>query len=203
MKNREVFLGEAAVLECIGKGSPKPNITWTKNNKPIVLTKRHFLTAENQLLIITETSVNDSGSYECELTNRLGSVRNKSELKVVPVSRFFSDNYDQVTPASQFTSMDVVAMIIAAFMSAVVITSAVWVGIIHVTRRNRRTMRTPLSPIDMKSENSSHSSKDSGTGDSTKRSYQDLLLTSSKLFLCIISDSFGDDIFCINSREQT
>lgn len=71
----------------------------------------------------------------------------------------------------------IVGIVITTFVLSMVITSAFWVIVIYLTRKNRRTIHTPLSPIDSKSENSSHSSKDSGTGDSTKRSYQDLLLT--------------------------
>lgn len=172
MKNKEVQYGEAAVLECLAVGSPKPKITWTKNNKSLVLTKRHFLTVEEQLLIIMDTVLEDTGSYECELSNALGTKRGKSDLKILPSTHFFTPCYN-----SDINYQDVVGIIIVTLVLSVVITSAVWVIFIHMTRRNRRSLRTPLSPIDIKSENSSHSSKDSGTGDSTKRSYQDLLMT--------------------------
>lgn len=166
MKNKEVHYGEPAVLECLAVGSPKPKITWNKNGKPLTLSKRHFLAAENQLLVITDTILDDSGIYECEMSNGLGNERGRSQLKIVYVAEI---SYE-----------DVVGVVITTLVLSIVITSAVWVVFIHLTRSSRRLKRTPLSPVDCKSENSSHSSKDSGTGDSTKRSYQDLLLLSGK-----------------------
>lgn len=83
MKNKETRYGDAVVLECMAGGSPKPKITWTKDGKPIALTKRHFLAADDQLLFITETTRNDMGTYECELSNKLGSVKGRSKLTVM------------------------------------------------------------------------------------------------------------------------
>ncbi len=172
MKNKEVYYGEEAVLECLSVGSPKPKITWTKNNKSLVFSKRHHLSSDDQLLVITDVVLEDTGLYECELSNDLGAERGRSELKVLPAGRHFT---------AEISSNVVFGIVITTIVTSVVITSAVWVIFIHLTRRrNRRCIRTSMSPTDIKSENSSHSSKDSGTGDSTKRSYQDLLLTTSK-----------------------
>ena len=184
MKNKEVQIGESAILECLASGSPKPRVIWRKNSKPLVFNKRYFLAAEDQLLVITDTVMEDTGLYECELSNESGSLRGHSELQVLANIRGRSSAYVQ-----EIRYEDVVGIAITTAVVSIVITSAVWVVFIHLARKNRhRALRaTPMSPLDCKSEDSSHSSKDSGTGDSTKRSYQDLLLTRSKeLYLSLI-----------------
>ncbi|KAF4519554.1 hypothetical protein B566_EDAN004758 [Ephemera danica] len=65
-------------------GSPKPKLTWTKDGLPLIATPRHFLTAENQLLIIVNTALSDSGNYQCEITNVLGTERASSRLTILP-----------------------------------------------------------------------------------------------------------------------
>lgn len=95
----------------------------------------------------------------------------------------------------------VIGIVITTFVLSIVITSAFWVIVIYMTRRNRRTIRSPMSPIDSKSENSSHSSKDSGTGDSTKRSYQDLLLTTGILIYLLKWHFFSVLILRFLSRK--
>lgn len=71
-------------------------------------------------------------------------------------------------------------------------TSFVWVIIIYQTRKRLSTsvpaqeivVQTKTFHLDTKSEHSS-SSKDSGTGDSTKRSHEDLLLGTAGEFLVL------------------
>ncbi|XP_054290558.1 leucine-rich repeats and immunoglobulin-like domains protein 3 [Macrosteles quadrilineatus] len=166
MEDKEVRAGEAVVLECMAGGSPKPCLRWTKDGRPLHLTDRHFFTAEDQLLIIMDTQLTDEGVYSCELTNTLGSERGQVTLTVLPV-------YD-----SSASEEDMTGVIIITVVCCAVGTSIVWVIIIYQTRK-RLNSPPPLPPVhlDNKSEHSS-SSKDSGTGDSTKRSHEDLLLES-------------------------
>ena len=54
--------GETAVIECQASGSPKPRLVWKKNGQVLDGTrKRHFFTADNQLLIIVKVTEEDSG----------------------------------------------------------------------------------------------------------------------------------------------
>jgi hypothetical protein len=76
-------LGETSVLECMAAGSPRPKLHWLKDNQPLVETPRHFFTANNQLLIIVETTWQDAGTYTCEMSNTLGITRGVTRLKVV------------------------------------------------------------------------------------------------------------------------
>ncbi len=53
--------GKTTVLECMASGSPKPKLEWLKDGEPLILTERHFFTAEYQLLIIVQTEPSDAG----------------------------------------------------------------------------------------------------------------------------------------------
>nr|CAD7395861.1 unnamed protein product [Timema cristinae] len=136
MENKEVTAGEPIVLECMTSGSPKPKLTWTKDGGPLFTTERHFFTAEDQLLIIVATDPSDAGTYECEMTNKLGTQKGFSRLYVIPETDFKDS--------------------------------------------------APHLYMDTNSEHSS--SKDSGTGDSAKRSSDDLLLEN-RLALALNGDS--------------
>nr|CAD7595754.1 unnamed protein product [Timema genevievae] len=183
MENKEVTAGEPIVLECMTSGSPKPKLTWTKDGGPLFTTERHFFTAEDQLLIIVATDPSDAGTYECEMSNKLGTRKGFSRLYVIPAS------------SSAINESDITGIIIITIVCCAVLTSFVWVFIIYQTRK-RMVMtkrvneicqypKALLSPeTDFKDSaphlymdtNSEHSSsKDSGTGDSAKRSSDDLL----------------------------
>lgn len=90
MENKEVTVGGSIVLECMASGMPRPKLSWRKNGNPLLATERHFFTAEDQLLIIVDTRISDAGSYECEMSNSLGSVVGASHLTVKPGKMFFS-----------------------------------------------------------------------------------------------------------------
>lgn len=89
MEDKVTAAGKGIVLECMVSGSPKPNLTWTKDGGPLLMTDRHFFTAEDQLLIITNTMMSDAGTYECEISNSLGSKKDQSHLKILPGSLNF------------------------------------------------------------------------------------------------------------------
>ena len=99
MLDKGVIGGEKAVLECLATGAPKPNLIWTKDGSPIRLTKRHFLTADNQLLIIVQANQSDSGRYACQISNHLGSVKQSLVLQVnqPPFYQPLVDNWTSVT----------------------------------------------------------------------------------------------------------
>ena len=75
MKDEIVMVGGTAVLQCMSSGSPLPMLTWLKDGVVLSATLRHFFTAEDQLLVIVQTVVADSGNYTCVMTNVLGSDR--------------------------------------------------------------------------------------------------------------------------------
>lgn len=167
MENKEITAGEPIVLECKATGSPKPTLTWLKDGGPLKVTDRHFFTAEDQLMIIVDTTLSDAGVYECLMNNSLGTEHGTSELLVLPNVSMNDD------------SSDTVGIIIITVVCCAVGTSIVWVVIIYQTKRvnTANVINTGAVLPDnfgnrMYMDNSSdHSScKDSGTGDSAKHS---------------------------------
>ena len=84
MENKEIMAGEPIVLECMASGSPKPKLSWKKDGKELVITERHFFTADDQLLVIVDTDISDAGTYECQISNSLGTEQGFSQLSVIP-----------------------------------------------------------------------------------------------------------------------
>jgi len=84
MSNKQVRVGEEVVLECLNYGSPKPKIRWIKDDISLTMSNRHFFTSENQLLVIMEANTEDSGTYQCEITNSLGVNTQKVDVLVMP-----------------------------------------------------------------------------------------------------------------------
>ncbi|CAG9783649.1 unnamed protein product [Diatraea saccharalis] len=177
MENKEVTSGDSVVLQCMISGSPKPVIKWLKDGTTIMRTERHFLTAEDQLLVIIGTQASDAGRYECEITNDLGTKKDMTELRVLP------------PVAIMVNEEDMTGIIIITVVCCAVGTSIVWVVIIYHTRRRMagsvhtrtnyptesmkmtQVMHSDSESPQMYPDNiSEHSScKDSGTGDSAKQ----------------------------------
>ena len=124
MLNKTVSLGDTAVLECQASGAPRPSLMWTHNNDPLVTTNRHFLTADNQLLIIVKVERGDHGQYQCVMHNELGTVSGTSVLSVQGAD---SGALGQGSTTST-------GVIVIAVVSCVLGTSAVWLVIICYTR---------------------------------------------------------------------
>lgn len=136
-------LGETTVLECHGSGMPTPKRTWMKDDEPLKITKRHFLTGQDQLLIIVETEVSDGGVYKCEMTNTVGTVSDTSELKILSkngetIINEGEGNKDGGLDDESTTT----GIIIIAVVCCVVGTSLVWVIIIYQTRKRHEEYST-------------------------------------------------------------
>ncbi|RWS27852.1 leucine-rich repeats and immunoglobulin-like domains protein 3 [Leptotrombidium deliense] len=138
MKDKEARVGETAVLECKAVGSPKPVVMWKKDDDEMIATDRHFLTMDNQLLIIAEVQLSDSGKYSCEMNNVVGSARDsaylkveENELKVVSYNHSSSDS----VVGWIVSNLQVVAITVIVVVICIVITSLCWVIIIFKTRK--------------------------------------------------------------------
>ncbi|XP_043283048.1 leucine-rich repeats and immunoglobulin-like domains protein 3 isoform X2 [Venturia canescens] len=163
MENKEIMAGGSIVLECMASGSPRPKLVWRKNGSPLQATERHFFTAEDQLLIIVNTVSSDTGNYECEMSNSLGSVVGASHLTINPA------------PSSVVNEDDMLGLIIITVVCCAVGTSIVWVVIIYQTRRrlnaaHNTSGQPPLTAIANTTDGQTHlyldtssqHSKDSG-----------------------------------------
>ncbi|KAI1289583.1 Leucine-rich repeats and immunoglobulin-like domains protein 3 [Halotydeus destructor] len=127
MFDRHAPVGGTIALKCLGTGSPKPLIKWTKDGVGIS-SERYYYTANDQLLIITQVKSDDSGRYACNVSNSLGSVEQSSLLEVISEDK--SSFFDRMTEgwASMFT-------ISAIIIAIVLLTSVIWVCIIYKARQ--------------------------------------------------------------------
>jgi hypothetical protein len=82
MEDRRCVELETAVIECQVSGSPKPKLTWYKDGQKLEPTERHFFAADNQLLILVNAKMSDSGIYQCTVHNQLGTVTQTGSLIV-------------------------------------------------------------------------------------------------------------------------
>ncbi|XP_011348156.1 leucine-rich repeats and immunoglobulin-like domains protein 3 isoform X2 [Ooceraea biroi] len=177
MENKEIMVGDSIVLECMASGSPRPKLSWRKDGCALQATERHFFTAEDQLLIIVNTIASDAGKYECQMNNSLGSVVGASYLTVKPA------------PTSiELDEGDILGLIIITVVCCAVATSVIWVVVIYKTRlrlnsaqdadaqQPANALAAPDAQTQLYLDTSSQHSKDSGTGDSTNPSNDQLQL---------------------------
>ncbi|ELU11894.1 hypothetical protein CAPTEDRAFT_221265 [Capitella teleta] len=147
MVDKVSVLGDTSVLECLASGSPKPHLTWFKDREELVVTERHFLTADDQLLIIVQTTADDAGLYTCVMSNTLGTEKGVTELSVV------TSRGQQPRSASSKDDSTTTGIIIIAVVCCVVGTSLIWVIIIYHTRkRSEEYSSTPTDDTALPAE---------------------------------------------------
>jgi len=83
-----VSVEQDAVLECTFSGFPKPEVTWYKDNTPIVADTR-ITTSEDKpnvhQLKLTRTQLDDKSAYICKAKNRFGEIDAKINLNVTSI----------------------------------------------------------------------------------------------------------------------
>lgn len=136
----DVMQGKTAVLECISSGSPIPKLVWTKDGGPLELSERHFFAANDQLMIILDTTPRDSGRYTCQMKNTLGTDRGSSQLLV------YGPHGPSPQEGAGKDETTTTGIIIIAVVCCVVGTSLVWVIIIYQTRK--KTEEYSSTPTD-------------------------------------------------------
>lgn len=78
-------VGQPAVLECTFSGFPKPDITWLRDNVPIVADDRISIREERpnvHSLHFANAQLEDKSSYTCRGKNRFGEAEAKVNLNV-------------------------------------------------------------------------------------------------------------------------
>ena len=83
-KNTDAVVNETVELQCQGRGSPTPTITWQKNDLNINFANNpRFFQKNTGSLQISRSQKSDSGKYTCVATNSLGSKRANATLRVL------------------------------------------------------------------------------------------------------------------------
>lgn len=84
LKDLTVVDGESLSLSCNVTGDPEPQITWTKNRKPLSSSEVVDLKYKNGVatLRISEVYPEDEGEYVCKATNSVGTSETKCRLTI-------------------------------------------------------------------------------------------------------------------------
>ena len=80
-----VNVSQPAVVECSFSGSPKPDVTWYKDNTPIIADDRLTIHEDKpnvHSLHFSSSQLEDKGSYTCKAKNRFGDIEAKMNLNV-------------------------------------------------------------------------------------------------------------------------
>lgn len=81
----QLSLGEPIQFKCPYIGMPQVTTKWYKNNKEIILNEkdpRISFHDKNTILEIKYVKAEDEGKYQCAATNRLGTGKQETNLKI-------------------------------------------------------------------------------------------------------------------------
>ncbi|KAM3585598.1 uncharacterized protein V6R79_022192 [Siganus canaliculatus] len=90
LKDHVLLEGESVTLTCLPAGSPHPQISWTKDRKPLEVDDRVSLKSHpdgRQLLTITKSSRRNDGVYECVATNPIATITTSCTLSIACVPK--------------------------------------------------------------------------------------------------------------------
>uniref|UniRef100_A0A8C7NPM0 Striated muscle enriched protein kinase a n=1 Tax=Oncorhynchus mykiss TaxID=8022 RepID=A0A8C7NPM0_ONCMY len=90
LRDHVLLEGDPVTLSCLPAGSPHPQISWTKDKRPLEMDNRMSLIScpdGRQLVTIMKTSRRDAGLYECVASNPLASVTSSCTLSLACVPK--------------------------------------------------------------------------------------------------------------------
>ncbi|GLH03915.1 Peroxidasin, partial [Gryllus bimaculatus] len=102
--NMQAMAFSTIEIPCKAAGDPKPTITWSKDGRPLDLTKRHKVSKYGSLYI-SNVSYEDAGVYECSAQNENGRSRAQGRLSVKeepvmgPGDRFVQQAFQEASRA--------------------------------------------------------------------------------------------------------
>lgn len=81
--------GTKLELKVTVKGDPDPQVTWSKDGKPITSSEIMEVKYKNGVASVTigEVFPEDAGKYTCKATNTKGSVETSSKVTVIPMDK--------------------------------------------------------------------------------------------------------------------
>jgi myosin-light-chain kinase len=97
LKSLDVVEGSGLDVEVRYTGSPKPDIKWFKDDKPIKENKRikiRHITDDTCTLVISDLVIEDEASYKCVITNSFGKAVSEAEI-VVLTGIFYKRNVNE------------------------------------------------------------------------------------------------------------
>ncbi|KAI1712438.1 immunoglobulin i-set domain-containing protein [Ditylenchus destructor] len=86
LKERRYREGSAAKLNCEVIGTPRPQILWTFNDRPIETSRKYELHRDSTELVIYPFLEHDVGTYACEAVNVHGRIRSVARIGLIKSS---------------------------------------------------------------------------------------------------------------------
>ena len=155
-------VGDTVVFDCLSHPASRGSTTqlrvdWLKDGHPIATgaqsppfgssrristgsqlrsrplpSRRHYLTADSQILVLTGVRKSDCGVYTCVVSNAVGSERAVSTLRVVdgPVTSVENASGDDMATIR-------LGLVVIAAVCGIVLTSVAWVVVIYCIQRRR------------------------------------------------------------------
>lgn len=75
-------LGTTVKIYCKAEGSPKPNVTWTKDGRSLITSQRISYQKEGSEIIIYNLQEDDGGIFKCTYRNPVGLITQTIHLIV-------------------------------------------------------------------------------------------------------------------------
>ncbi|XP_060773450.1 vascular endothelial growth factor receptor 2 isoform X2 [Neoarius graeffei] len=82
LSDQRMNVSDSTMLMCEARGTPTPNITWTKDNQTVIKGSGVILAQSNRILTIQRVKKEDSGLYTCTACNKQGCVSSQAHLTV-------------------------------------------------------------------------------------------------------------------------
>lgn len=84
LRNTNVIKGQEAKFDCLISGTPKPNITWYYEDKPLKRSENYIITEDGHRhsLVVLNTTDRDNGRYSVTAENNSGKATSSAHLTV-------------------------------------------------------------------------------------------------------------------------
>ena len=84
LENQKTTEGRPTQLDVRVSGAPEPEISWLKDDRPIMTGERIYAEKKGDLysLTISDVDIEDEGTYTCQATNTAGTVTSTADLNV-------------------------------------------------------------------------------------------------------------------------
>eukprot|EP00061_Rhincodon_typus_P005595 g25296.t1 len=76
-------VGSSVRLKCAASGYPQPDITWLKDNKPLILQDMGDAKKKKWTLTLKSLRPGDSGKYTCRVFSRAGEINATYKVEVI------------------------------------------------------------------------------------------------------------------------
>jgi len=89
-------VGSSIRLKCVASGNPRPDITWLKDNKPLMPHEIGENKKKKWTLNLKNLKPEDSGKYTCRVFNKVGEINATYKVEVIRKCSFYGEKGGRV-----------------------------------------------------------------------------------------------------------